>query len=170
VGNDSCQRGWLLPVLWEAESVQAHIRVLRQKARQAFTPTAAWCDDAMRTSDSACNHDPSTRPSRPNALAMVADLDAGDKLGMPKAGHEVLRMGEPVRAVLFAHCLRQLRPKGNLDPFDRIDHGQAQLAVKNVEPAPPDQLQRQRPDKNADVRAAPGPDGQRHARRCAIMS
>jgi hypothetical protein len=56
-----------------------------------------------------------------------------DKLGVPKAGHEVLRMGEPVRAVLFAHRLRQQRPSGNLDPFDRIDHGQAQLTVKNVE-------------------------------------
>jgi hypothetical protein len=64
-----------------------------------------------------------------------------DKLGVPKAGREVLRMGEPVRAVLFAHRLRQQRPNGNLDPFDRIDHGQAQLTVKNVEPAPPDQRQ-----------------------------
>jgi len=124
-GQRQLPEGSLLPVLGEAESIQAHIRVLRQKARQAFTPTAAWCDDAMRTSDSACNHNPSTRPSRPNALAMVADLDAGDKLGVPKAGHEVLRMGEPGPAVLFSHRLRQQRPNGNLDPFDRIDHGQA---------------------------------------------
>jgi len=50
-GQRQLPEGSLLPVLGEAESIQAHIRVLRQKARQAFTPTAAWCDDAMQCLD-----------------------------------------------------------------------------------------------------------------------
>jgi hypothetical protein len=70
---------------------------------------------------------------RTRAIVANVVLHACDELGMPEAGHKMFRLRIPVWPVLFAHRLRQQRPNGNLDAFDRIHHGQAQLAVKNVE-------------------------------------